>query len=131
MTAEQRRALLAMEHVGAIQLLRPEHRNAYGAMAHKLPALIRSAGLCQALHFVQAKGRTKEPLNLLLDHLAAQAGRVVPDIANRDQLCAAATSTDLRGYLLLTREVLSVAKWYSRLSESRLEVDRGTEAGGP
>ncbi len=45
-----------------------DYKNSYGSMAHKLPMLIRSAGLAQALAFVEARGKTAH--QDLLGHLA-------------------------------------------------------------
>ena len=45
-----------------------EERKKYGSMAHKLPILVRSAGLVQALAFVHSRG--KAPDKDLLGHLA-------------------------------------------------------------
>lgn len=125
MTLEQRRAALAYKHV---QKVPPDEksRNTYGSMAQKLPVLIRTAGLCQAVHFVRSR---KPPvLGDLLDHLAEQLTRVDPAITDRGSLCDRVRNAELSQYLWLTREALASAEWYSRLSQSELGVDRGTEA---
>ena len=122
MTLEQQRAATAYGHV---QQVPPEHRERYGAMAQKLPVLLRTAGLCQALHFVRS--RKKPPFDLLLDHLAQQMQRAHAGIADGGSLCDAVRSADLPTYLWLSREALSSAEWYARLAQSELGVGREVE----
>ena len=47
-------------------------RRKYGSMAHRLPILIRTAGLAQAVSFVESRG--DEAQKLLLRHLGALVG---------------------------------------------------------
>lgn len=126
MTLEQQRAALAFEHVQEIKALEENERNRYGAMAHKLPVLVRTAGLCQAVHFVRS--RDKPGLNKLLDHLAGQLKRVDSKIKNGESLCSRVRLAELPDYLWLTREALASATWYARLAQSELGIERGTEA---
>lgn len=118
MTLEQDRAAKAYDH---LQEVPEEHRKVYGAMAQKLPALIRSAGLCQALHFVKSRG--KDPLNQLLDHLGGQLRRVDSTISDRESLCRRARESSVAHYVWLTREVLASVSWYGRLARSEWGVD--------
>ncbi|HYO15794.1 MAG TPA: type III-B CRISPR module-associated protein Cmr5 [Thermoanaerobaculia bacterium] len=124
MTLEQQRAAMAYEHLA--EVTEREHQKTYGAMAQKLPALIRSAGLCQALHFVKSRG--KPPLNTLLDHLGRQLHRVDPAISGKDSLCDCVRKADLAQYVWLTRETLASVGWYGRLARSEWGVDP-TDAG--
>ena len=126
MTLEQQRAALAYQHVQAVPHDDPKTRDLYGSMAQKLPVLIRTAGLCQAVHFVRS--RKKDVLNTLLDHVAEQLKRVDATITNGESLCKQVRSADLSHYLWLTREALASAEWYARLSQSELGVDRATDA---
>jgi CRISPR-associated protein Cmr5 len=119
MTLEQQRAAMAYEHLA--EVTEREHQKAYGAMAQKMPALIRSAGLCQALHFVKSRG--KEPLDRLLDHLGRQLQRVDLAIHDKDSLCEQARRADLARYVWLTRETLASVGWYGRLARSEWGVD--------
>jgi CRISPR-associated protein Cmr5 len=121
MTLEQQRAAMAYGHV---QQVPADSRESYGGMAQKLPVLLRTAGLCQALHFVRSRG--KDALNLLLDHLAQQMQRAHAGINDGESLCKAVRSADLPTYLWLSREALASAEWYARLSQSELHVERGT-----
>jgi CRISPR-associated protein Cmr5 len=106
------------------------YADSYGSMAHKLPVLIRSAGLAQALAFVQARGR--EPHHKLLDHLAKV---VLTDQANGEQLARASRETEqLSEYMYLTHEALAALVWYKRFAQSVLDVDASeasTEEIGP
>src|SRR5262245_6912947 len=122
MTLEQRRAALAFEHVSLIQAATDEERERYGGMAQKLPVLIRTAGLCQALHFIQS--RNKPILGTLLDHLAEQLKRADPGISDAKSLCERARKAELQKYLWLAREALASAEWYARLAQSELKVAR-------
>jgi len=130
MTLEQQRAAAAHAHVLEIAGKygkESEERKQYASMAQKLPVLIRSAGLCQALHFL--KSRTKDGersvLGTLLDHLAAQLRRTDPSLGHGGDLCDAVRQADLPFYLWLTREALATAEWYARLSQSELGVAKG------
>lgn len=94
----------------------------YGATAHKLPVLVRSAGLAQALAFVDARG--KQPQHLLLDHLAKTVSH-----ANREKLLEASRNGNagLEAYIHLTRQVMDALLWYKRFAQSVLKVKQGAE----
>jgi CRISPR-associated protein Cmr5 len=123
MTLEQQRAALAYQHVQLVTA--PADRKLYGTMAQKLPALIRSAGLCQALYFVKSRG--KDPLKLLLKHLAEQLHRADAGITDLESLCAKARDVDLAHYVWLTRETLASVTWYGRLSRSEWNILPGED----
>jgi CRISPR type III-B/RAMP module-associated protein Cmr5 len=125
MTLEQERAALAFQHVQLVT--DKEQQKIYGSMAQKLPALIRSAGLCQALHFVKSRG--KPPLITFLNHLGEQLHRADAGISNAESLCEKTRSADLSHYVWLTREVLASVGWYARLSRSEWGIEPGTEPG--
>jgi len=128
MTLEQERAALAYQHVQRVT--DKEQQKVYGAMAQKLPALIRSAGLCQALHFVKSRGKASQvPLKLLLDHLGEQLRRADAGITNAESLCDKVRAADLSHYVWLTRETLASVGWYARLSRSEWGIEPGTDPG--
>ena len=131
MTLEQDRAAKAFADVSAVASAHgkstPQSKS-YGSFALKLPVLVRTAGLCQALHFLDSRG--KETATLLLQHLAAQLTRVDPDIATRG-LLDRVRQADLPTYLRLSRETVAIATWYARLAQSVLDVRPGEEAGEP
>jgi CRISPR type III-B/RAMP module-associated protein Cmr5 len=126
MTLEQDRASMAYGHV---QTVSEEHRDLYGQMAQKLPALIRSAGLCQAIHFV--KSRKKPALNTLLEHLSQQLRRVDDQIQNLDSLCSQVREIPLANYVWLTREALASVSWYGRLARSEWGILPGDDKAEP
>lgn len=69
LTRDQQYSSAAYEKMIAIKNVKSEADvKAYGSMSHKLPILIRTAGLSQALAFVDARG--KEIQRALLDDLA-------------------------------------------------------------
>jgi CRISPR/Cas system CMR-associated protein Cmr5 small subunit len=117
---------MAYRHV---QTVSEEHRDLYGQMAQKLPALIRSAGLCQAIHFV--KSRKKDALSTLLEHLSQQLQRVDDQIQNVDSLCSRVRETPLANYVWLTREALASVSWYGRLARSEWGILPGDDKAEP
>lgn len=132
MTLEQVRAAKAFEDVEAFGKKydkgTPE-RKTYGSLALKLPALVRTAGLCQALHFLDS--RNKETAKTLLLHLAGQLQRLdaAIDPKSGDSLLKRVRQAELSDYLRLSRETIAVANWYSRLTRSILKVEPTDEAG--
>lgn len=124
MNLDQTRAVLAYRHVQEIAAdasMAPK----YGVMALKLPILVRTAGLCQALHFVQSRGAPAHAA--LLWHLAQQLKRVDPQIADADSLCRQVREAKMQAYLHLTREAAATLQWYARLAQSVLKVERTSE----
>lgn len=117
MTRDQQRAWSAYQRVVGHRDKDKAWREKYGGMAHRLPVLVRQAGLVQALAFVQAKG--EEPYLTLLDDLAHTVGMSREDLLGRSRTSA------LAEYLRLTRELLRTAQWYRRFAQSVLEVEAG------
>lgn len=119
-TLQQRMAMKALQNVKAYK---DEHsaeadRKKYGSMAHKLPILIHSAGLAQALAFIEA--RDVAPHKTLLDHVAQTLE--MPGIENASQLADRSHRAPLSEYMLLTRRALAALLWYKRFAESVLDV---------
>lgn len=132
MNLDQTRAATAYAHIKEFESHDKERNDRYGTLALKLPALIRTAGLCQALHFIhaRAKGDASKPEMHLLGHLAKQLGRVDGAITDANNLCNRTRSADMGAYLHLTREALATAQWYARLSKSILGVDETDDHEG-
>ncbi|MEP7009311.1 MAG: type III-B CRISPR module-associated protein Cmr5 [Acidobacteriota bacterium] len=138
MTREQTRATLAWKHVVAVGDKHGKDspgRKTYGTLAGKLPSLLRSAGFCQAVHFLRsrrkkdAKPNQPDMAELLLGHLAEQLGQVSQGIgADIEALCKAARESPLPVYLWLSREAVACATWYARLAKSELEVEPTDDA---
>lgn len=95
-------------------------RQQYGSMAHKLPVLIRTAGLVQALVF--AESRKKDGINQLLNHLAEATGNT-----NKATLINNSRLASLSEYMRLTQQTLDALLWYKRFAQSVLDVDATEE----
>lgn len=95
----------------------------YGGMAHKLPILVRTAGLAEALAFVESRG--KEPHKALLEDLA----QVVLG-QGRNAFVEESRTADIQNYVYLTRRSMLALKWFKRFAQSVLGVD-ATEEGLP
>jgi CRISPR-associated protein Cmr5 len=105
------------------------YRKRYGSMAHKLPVLIRTVGLAQALAFVQARGK-KDAHKKLLDDLAAvisaQNGETL-DASTGETLATTSRTASLHDYMRLTQHVLAALLWFKRFAQSVLKVEPGEE----
>lgn len=94
-----------------------DERKKYGSLAHRLPVLIRTAGLAQALAFVDARG-------------GAAGERLLKDIAavvKEEKLLERSREAKLPEYMRLTRDVLAALAWYKRLAQSVLGVEAGAD----
>ena len=123
-TNQQKFAQTAFKQVEEIAKKDSKYRQKYGSMSHKLPILIRTAGLAQALAFVQAK--KTDAYNDLLDHLAAAVKW--PGATTGTALAEKSRGEHLDGYILLTRRVSAALIWYKRFAESVLDVKVTDEA---
>jgi CRISPR-associated protein Cmr5 len=114
-TRDQIYAATIYEQVSAVAK-EPEYKQ-YGAMAHKLPILIRTAGLMQALSFVEARSKKEIQKRLLIDLKAT--------IEPKDPrtLLVHAQQADLSEYMRLTQQVMAALLWYKRFAQSILGVD--------
>ena len=123
LTREQKRGQKAYEHAESVKES-PEKAD-YGRYAHKLPIMIRTAGLAQALAFTEAKG--KVGALRLLDDLGEQLrdqGMLPKDIKNaREALIKQSKSAELSSYWMITREIQACLVWYKRFAVSVLKVE--------
>lgn len=117
-TRDQEYAIHAYNRVKTIKSLSKTARDYYGSMAHKLPILIRTAGLAQALAFVNARG--KEEHKRLLNDLA-----LTLDKQSREALVETAMDAELSEYIYLTQQALAALLWYKRFAQSVLNVQPG------
>ncbi len=92
----------------------------YGSMAHKFPVLVRSAGLAQAVAFVEARG--DENQRELLKHIALSVGK-----QGVEKFYESARKSGLMDYMHLTRQVLQASVFYKRFAESVLGIEAGEE----
>ncbi len=110
------RAQRAYDHVLRVP---SEQRAKYRSMVMKLPALIQTAGLAPALHFVAARSDSGQ--RLVLDHLASQLS-----VGDGDALLAELRGSDFTRIRARTREVQRVLVWYKRFCQALL---RGEDVG--
>ncbi len=121
---DQERAKLAFGHIQEVKKWETKgERDKYGSIVHAMPALLRSAGLSQALHFVRS--RKSEPQRAFLDHMASQLKRVDAKIDGAESLLAVVRGADLAGYLKLTHEALACVVWYRRFVQGELGIQAG------
>jgi CRISPR type III-B/RAMP module-associated protein Cmr5 len=126
-TLDQKRAKLAFEHITAVNGWNKADQKKYASIVYAMPALLRSAGLSQALHFVLSRRKNKDSdgPERFLEHLAAQLARIDGDIKNGDVLLDKVRHADLSGYLRLTQETLSCVNWYRRFVQGVLGIEAG------
>ncbi len=125
-TRDQKYAVDVYKRVSEVKKTAEEvDRNRYGAMAHQLPILIRSAGLAQALAFLDSRD-TKGHKQLLID-LAATVGQP-------GTLLKSAREVGIGEYMNLTRQVMAALLWYKRFAQSILDIkasDVGRDVNQP
>lgn len=113
LTREQERAKLAHQQVSAVQRMTQKEQRKYRTITRKAQALIRNAGLCQALHFIESKEEFRPLKNDLQAHLAKHTGM-------RGDILEAVRSMPLSEYLAATREVLQCLTWQCRMVDALL-----------
>lgn len=96
-------------------------RKRYGVMAQKLPVLVRSAGLAQALAFVGAKATNQEAYQRLLTDIAYAV--MEQDTADSELLMQLSRSAELPQYIHLTQKTMLALTWFKRFSQSLLKVE--------
>jgi CRISPR-associated protein Cmr5 len=134
-TRDQRYARDVYAKVDKIREKRDRDKDAtfatsYGAMAHKLPVLIHTSGLAQALAFVDARGR-EGPVQLLedLSQTVVQADKkeLLARSRGESQAGGKGEKSDLRSYIHLTQQVLEALLWYKRYAQAILDVEAGED----
>ena len=119
-TLQQRYAKAVYQRIQDIKQSYPDDKQKeYGALALKLPVLVRQAGLVQALTFVAARQREAHKYRIL-DDLAQVLG-----LGSGDDLLAQARSTSVVEYMFLTQQVLWTLEWFKRFAQSELKVEPG------
>lgn len=112
-TRDQKYALDVYKKALLIKDKDKEYRNSYGGMAHKLPILIRTSGLAQALTYVKSRGNDAQ--QQLLNDLAATL--------QTPNLATVAITAQLPDYMYLTQQTMAALLWYKRFAQSVLNVD--------
>ena len=108
-TRDQKYALDVYKRVSQVK---KEDRDSYGGMAHKLPILIRTSGLAQALTYVESRGNPAQ--KQLLSDLAATL--------QTPNLTTTAITAQLADYMYLTQQTMAALLWYKRFAQSVLDV---------
>lgn len=116
-TLDQQYALDVYQRVMAAKEHFKEKARKYGVMCHKLPLLIHTAGLAQALAFVES--RNEEVYTQLIQDLA-QTLKQEGNLAQETRRC------DLNDYMRLTWQIMDALLWYKRFAQSVLGVDAST-----
>ncbi len=114
-TLEQELAEKVYQQVSRLQV-GSDFAKEYGGMAHKLPVLIRQAGLVQALAYVAARG--KDGAKHLLEDLAQTL-----ECESAEHLLKKSREADLLEYMHLTRKATVALTWYKRFAQSVLGVE--------
>lgn len=123
LAVQTRNQRYAAQIFGQISRLPKAQHEKYGSMAHKLPVLVRTAGLAQALAFVESRGSDEQ--KRLLDHLAEVVGA-----GNQQTLVERSRKAELPEYMRLTRNALAALDWYKRFAQSVLGVEADADKGG-
>jgi len=139
-TTEQKRAKSAWDNLVEIEQIADKLANRnedqklkenYASLARRLPALIQTNGLGQALAFLKAKGENKpnKPQSLLYRHLSTRVFRQLTNSDNPQPLPGGRASTndllewlinsDSATYRRATTEALAYALWLRRFAEAK------------
>ena len=114
LTREQERAKLAHRQVVAVSERSEKEQRKYRTITRKAQALIRNAGLCQALHFIESKKDYQQLRKDIQAHLEKHMGLEGDILANlREKM-------ELSEYLGTTREVLRCLTWQCRMVDALL-----------
>ncbi|HHV78301.1 MAG TPA: type III-B CRISPR module-associated protein Cmr5 [Firmicutes bacterium] len=121
-TRSQIYALKVYDQVRGMADREEDFRKKYGSMAHRLPALIRSSGLAQALGFLETRATREKAHAMLLQHIEEAVGE--------SSLVCRSRKADLCEYMSLTRKVMLALEWYGRFAESVLGVKKDSNVEG-
>lgn len=109
-TREQQRAITS--HAQVLKVPTGRTWDNYRTATLKAQALIRNAGLCQALHFLQNKDDGAKLLVADL-HAHLKEGKAIKD----GDFLAMIREEELPNYLAATREILQCLVWQCRMVE--------------
>jgi len=127
-TKDQQRAAQAWKNISDVKAKAFE--GLYGGWVKKLPALILTNGLGQALAFLLAKGKRQEAAKTLYDHLSKWIMAEVAQVQGV-KLLDWLIKHDSAHYRRATTEALAFVNWLKRFAEAELtivEPERGEEA---
>jgi CRISPR-associated protein Cmr5 len=118
-TKEQERAAQAWKDVSGVKTKTFE--GLYGGWVKKLPALILTNGLGQALAFLLAKGKRQEAAKTLYDHLSKWIMAEVAQVQGV-KLLDWLIKHDSAQYRRATTEALAFVNWLKRFAEAELTI---------
>ncbi|MFD3164297.1 type III-B CRISPR module-associated protein Cmr5 [Herpetosiphon sp. NSE202] len=121
-TRDQKFASVIYQQIQDIKQQSVANQKRYGVIAHKLPILIRTAGLAQALVFISSRSKKKElgkddEFSLFLTHLTKTINIDTSDIVEY------AIKVDLSKYMYITQQILDALLWYKRFAQSVLGIE--------
>lgn len=112
-TRQQRMAERSYDRVSARKENNANEFREYASFAKSFPALLHTAGLCQAVAFALAKSGMPQRV---LEDIVATAG--LPDIERPEDLRQRSHVAGVLEYLSLSRAVLQAATWVKRYAEA-------------
>ena len=122
MTRQQKWSLKAFEKVSAVK---DGHRKAdkakYKTFSLKMPSLIQTSGLIQALVFIESRGG--DDGKAFCDDLAAVYSSAGGKSLDRESLRKQAQEAGLQDYLALTENMIHVAIWFRRFAQIELQAE--------
>lgn len=120
----------AIEHISAHKGDPEDQVKIYGGLYHKLPVLIRTCGLCQALAFLDSKSRAEgaraEAHKAVLRDVSDVLGThwdVSLEQSDGASLSEKVSEVGSREYALATRILLQSLVFHKRFAESILGVE--------
>ena len=140
-TRSQAMMKLAIKHVSAVQgeennraaTDRPICRK-YGSLCHKLPILVHTCGLCQAVAFIESKAAGSDANKARAHELVLQNMRDVLVsnglLLQSNGLSMAISTLSTQDYIHATRIILESWVYYKRFGVSVLGVEAGDDNGG-
>ena len=115
MTRQQKWSLKAFEMVSSVK---SDHRKVdkakYKTFSLKMPSLIQTSGLIQALVFIESRGGDGKAF---CDDLAAVYSSAGGKSLDRESLRKQAQEAGLQDYLALTENMIHVAVWFRRFAQ--------------
>ena len=113
LTRNQEIAANVFQKVSTHKTRLKKDKEEYKSIAEKLPVLVQTAGLAEALSFVEASEKSMQ--RQLLTDLCETLSR--PNLCNESR-----NTQNLQDYLHLTRKVMLALLWYKRFSKSVLDI---------
>lgn len=127
-TRDQRYAISVYRQAQAVKVDFAKDYRKYGVMCHKLPILIHTAGLAQALAFVESRNKDiykrflgDITLTLKESHDGNDSATLPEGV--QKSIVQQAREAELNDYMRLTWQVMAALVWYKRFAQSILGVD--------